>query len=49
MRMTSAGGADPLVRASATDAFLSRNQVLALPEEPAGGPAADQGVRPTKP
>jgi len=26
---------------------LSKNQVIATPEKPAGGPAADQGVRPT--
>jgi hypothetical protein len=28
-------------------ALLSRNPVLATLEKPAGGPAADQGVRPT--
>jgi hypothetical protein len=43
------GGADPLVRASATDALLSTNRMLASVEEPARGPAADQGVRPTEP
>jgi len=43
------GGADPLVRAGRPrPALSSRNQVLATIEEPARGPAADQGVRPTK-
>jgi hypothetical protein len=41
------GGADSLVRASATDPLLPKNQVIAALEKPARGPAADQGVRPT--
>ena len=41
------GGAGPLVRASATDALFSTNQMIASPDKPARGPAADQGVRPT--
>jgi hypothetical protein len=41
------GGADSLVGASATDALLSKNQVMAALGKPAWGPAADLGVRPT--
>jgi type VI secretion system protein ImpK len=44
------GGADPLVRAGPPGpALLSKNQVIAVLEKPARGPAADQGVRPTMP
>ena len=42
------GGADPLVRAGPPGpAALPRGQSPAARQEPAGGPAADQGVRPT--
>jgi hypothetical protein len=42
------GRADPLVRAGRPrPALLPKHQVSATGEEPAGGPAADQGVRPT--
>ena len=37
------GGADPLVRASATDALRMENQASRNPSRPARGPAADQG------
>ena len=40
--------ADPLVRPGRPrPALLPKHQVSATGEEPAGGPAADQGVRPT--
>ena len=43
------GGADPLVRAGRPrPALASKNQAPAIIEEPARGPAADEGVRPTK-
>jgi delta 1-pyrroline-5-carboxylate dehydrogenase len=42
-------GADPLVRAGRPrPALASKNQASAIIEEPARGPAADEGVRPTK-
>ena len=42
-------GADPLVRAGRPrPALSSKNQAPAIIEEPARGPAADEGVRPTK-
>jgi hypothetical protein len=42
-------GADPLVRAGRPrPALASKNQAPAIIEEPARGPAADEGVRPTK-
>jgi hypothetical protein len=41
-------GRTPLVRAGRPrPALASRNQVLATIDEPAGGPSADEGVRPT--
>jgi hypothetical protein len=42
------GGAGPLVRASAMDALLAKNQAIATPGRPARGPAADLEVRPTR-
>ena len=42
------GGADPLVRTGRPrPALSSKNQAIAMIEEPARGPAADEGVRPT--
>ena len=42
------GGADPLVRAGRPrPALPARERVLAAIDKPAGGPAADEGVRPT--
>jgi hypothetical protein len=43
------GGADPLVRTGRPRPALAlMNQMLTNVDEPAGGPTADEGVRPTK-